>query len=669
MVKAGKKVWMVAFLGVTIPFVITSFVFSYIKANMGSLLQVHSATSMIIFSSMVFTSFQVIHFILTDVKLMSSEIGRLALTIAVLSDFFGLTMVVVFEAFEQGEKEKHYLWYFMSSVFVIISLLVVSLPQVVKWINKRTPEGKSVDQNYIVATLLTVFVIGFFTDYIGAAVGTGPIWLGLAMPNGPPMGAAIKQKTEIVLNYILMPFAYATVGLNTDVFAVIESWNSLVPMFLVVLFVFFAKLVTNAMLAPFMEISYKDSFILSIMLSFKGQTDYFLCLHWMDLKIIETPSFTMLVTLSTIETAIFCPIIDYMYDPKKSYLINIQRTIEHTMQGSELRILACIYDQESVASLFSLLDFANPTSSNPFKVYTLYLIELLGRGTPMLIDHAKNTNVVYWDNNNEVIHNAIKHYAEARTNTITMRSFTSVTPSRTMYQDICDMALLYKVKFIILPFHKKSIKDGSEFSTEVRPGVQSSNANILSNAPCSVGILACKNDDIWGTNSSPIFLRIHCQFVMLFLGGHDAREALSLAGRMAEHPNVSLIVFRILPSEDREYNKSERKMDDGVVACFEVQNEWNDRVVYKEVFVDNGLDTVSALQSLNNSIPVDLWIVGRKNGIDSILLKGLSDWSDNPELGLIGDFLVSMDVNTLGGSVLIVQQQMLRNPESIPWGC
>uniref|UniRef100_A0A803KS66 Cation/H(+) antiporter C-terminal domain-containing protein n=2 Tax=Chenopodium quinoa TaxID=63459 RepID=A0A803KS66_CHEQI len=375
-----------------------------------------------------------------------------------------------------------------------------------------------------------------------------------------------------------------------------------------------------------------------------------------------------MVTLTIIVTGITSPIIDFLYDPTRPYMINKKRTIQHTVQESELRILACIYDQESVASLFSLLDFANPTSSNPFTVFALYLVELLGRAAPVFIDHAKQ-NEDYWDTNNEAIHNAIKLYEEARTDCIFMNFFTSITPQRTMYQDICEIALLNKVGFIILPFHKKCIEDGNDFSTAIlRPGVQSANANTLSHAPCSVGILACKNAAAWGSLPTRSSNCIRRQFAMLFFGGPDAREALSLADHMVEHPDVSLVVVRFLASEYKGDDESERKLDDGVVTWFWVKNERNDKVVYKEVVVHNGFETVSAVQSLNDSVPIDLWITGRKNGINPTLLEGLSEWTDNPELGLVGDFLVSIDFNT-SGSVLVVQQQVLRDQRASPWAC
>jgi hypothetical protein len=50
-----------------------------------------------------------------------------------------------------------------------------------------------------------------------------------------------------------------------------------------------------------------------------------------------------------------------------------------------------------------------------------------------------------------------------------------------------------------------------------------------------------------------------------------------------------------------------------------------------------------------------LFIVGRGQGNISPLTAGLTDWSECPELGAIGDLLASSDFATIA-SVLVVQQ-------------
>ncbi|XP_021719486.1 cation/H(+) antiporter 25-like [Chenopodium quinoa] len=669
--KAGKKHWVIAIGGMFIAHVIILIfdicVDHYIDDSM-----VRKPSSVgAISSTMIITTFPSIYSILKEMQILRSEIGRMALTTVIITDFVGLVDIVSFEAMKQSEVRMINAIPYMLSTLLLCALVFYGVPMIMRWIKRQTPKGNPVDQEYIVATLLGVFVVGLLTDFFGATIGVGPLWLGLAIPDRPPVGASIIQQTEVVVNHILMPFAYATVGLKTDVFAMAECWSFTSPVLSLAVMSIVTKLFSVVIMARFVNMSYRDSLTLGFILGLRGQTEFLLYIHWWSLKIVTTSSFSLMVILTIIATSISSLMINYLYDPKRPYMTNMRRTVQHTAQESKLRILACIYDQESMANIFSLLDFTNPTTSNPFKVFAIYFIELVGRAAPMFIDHVKQTNE-YWDHNNVAVHKAIKLYEKDRNNRIAMNLFTCVTPSRTMYHDICERALMNKAVFIILPFHKKYIEVGNDLFTEIlRPGVQYTNANTLSHAPCSVGVLACKKASAWDIRPTRTINNQNTQrqFVMLFLGGSDAREALMLASRMVEHPDVSLIVIRFLANEQAGDIIPERKMDDGVVTWFWVKNEMNDKVVYKEVVVSNGFETVSAIRSLNASVSkIDLWIVGRKNGINPTFLDGLSDWSENSELGLIGDFLLSANFNVLG-CVLVVQQQVLREQHAIPWAC
>lgn len=185
---------------------------------------------------------------------------------------------------------------------------------------------------------------------------------------------------------------------------------------------------------------------------------------------------------------------------------------------------------------------------------------------------------------------------------------------------------------------------------------------MLSHAPCSVGILVDKGH-IARLNAvaaaSSAFGGAGLHFAVLFLGGADAREALAYADRMLGNPDVCLTVIRFLAFNGEGDNEMEKKLDDGVVTWFWVKNEANERVLYREVIVRNGAETVAAIQTINEDT-FDLWIVGRKQGINPVLLEGLSDWTENhQELGIIGDYVGAVD---FGGtaSVLVIQQQILR---------
>ena len=113
--------------------------------------------------------------------------------------------------------------------------------------------------------------------------------------------------------------------------------------------------------------------------------------------------------------------------------------------------------------------------------------------------------------------------------------------------------------------------------------------------------------------------RLAHQFAVLFLGGADAREALACADRMTGNPKVSLTVIRFLSYNGEGDDEMEKKLDNGLVTWFWVKNEGNQRVIYREVVVKNGEDNVAAIRMMNSDC-YDLWILGRKQGSNPVLI-------------------------------------------------
>ncbi|KAJ0983829.1 hypothetical protein J5N97_002185 [Dioscorea zingiberensis] len=77
-----------------------------------------------------------------------------------------------------------------------------------------------------------------------------------------------------------------------------------------------------------------------------------------------------------------------------------------------------------------------------------------------------------------------------------------------------------------------------------------------------------------------------------------------------------------------------------------------DRVTYREQLVQDMEEIVGVLRA-----EYDLVIVGMRHRVNSVVTEGgLMDWSDCPELGVVGDFLASPDFSGKF-TILVVKQQ------------
>ncbi|KAI7989697.1 Cation/H(+) antiporter 15 [Camellia lanceoleosa] len=122
--------------------------------------------------------------------------------------------------------------------------------------------------------------------------------------------------------------------------------------------------------------------------------------------------------------------------------------------------------------------------------------------------------------------------------------------------------------------------------------------------------------------------------VMQFIAGDNAIIDPTWVETSAE-PSSSTTLTMVTNS-DRD-----KQLDEDYIKEFRARTV-NDSKIYKENVVNNGEDTMAAIRSIDNTL-YDLFIVGRGQGMVSPLTAGLTDWSEFPELGAIGDLLASSD--------------------------
>ncbi|KAJ4869172.1 Cation/H(+) antiporter 24 [Raphanus sativus] len=352
--KSPRKHKYIAAIGVVIPAFCVGVTGMAMRHKMDKNMRKISSIGAIAFG-LAFSSFPVIYTILRGMNLVNSEVGKFAMSVALLGDMAAILVLTFFEAMMHGDGGGAMAIWFM--------LLVVR--GALEWVVAQTPEGKLVDQNYIVMILMGVLVACFLTDMLGLSIGVGPIWLGLVVPHGPPLGSTLAIRSETFIHEFLMPFSFGLVGLNTNVYLLTNDiWDQeLSPLVYMVIVGFITKFIAVVAAAVFFKVPTRDSLTLGLMMNLRGQIDMLLYLHWIDKRIVGLAGFTVW----------FC-----------KRLIVKHRTIQHTPPSTEMGLVLAVSDYEALPGLITFLDLAYPTTSSPFAIYAIQLVELMGRASPVL---------------------------------------------------------------------------------------------------------------------------------------------------------------------------------------------------------------------------------------------------------------------------------------------
>ncbi|XP_077220708.1 cation/H(+) antiporter 15-like isoform X2 [Tasmannia lanceolata] len=596
------------------------------------------------------TNFPVAHPILVELNLLNCDLGRLAMAASMVTDLIAWVLFVLSVSVRHGRGNALRMISFVGSLASLIIVIIYVIRPVMKWIVRKTPNGRPVEKRYIAPILLSAFIATFISDFIGATTADGPLFLGLAIPDGLPLGAMIVRNFETVNNIFLLPFYFSKEGFQTNLFSV-PSWKSWWAMQFILCSGYVGKTVGTILACLFYKMPCSDSISLGLVMNFRGIIELFSYENWLSNKYINISTYSALAFSTVMITAVTTPLVSILNGNSRRYLAYNRRTFEHSKSGTEIGILTCVHGDENIPSIINLLEASNSTRENPISAYAFHLLELFGRSIPVFVAHDSQRKSSYPTNDEHFV-KAFRNYEKYKGGQICIQSFTIISPYKSMHEDICKFALDKKVKLIIIPFHKQRTITGNMDTMD--NALRTVNPNILENAPCSVGVLVDRGgvgNTMWATQDNFSY-----SIAIIFLGGNDDREVLAYASRMAEHPQVSLTVVRFLQTNTKEDSKRDMQFDDKLLEEFRYRNAANERVVYREEVVQDGPEMVTVMRSMGNGY--DLMMTGRKQSSKSELLNGLSEFSESPELGVVGDILASPDF--LGGmvSVLVVQQQL-----------
>ncbi|ERM99916.1 hypothetical protein AMTRI_Chr10g225100 [Amborella trichopoda] len=677
--RTRAKALLIAGAGMVIPFVIGISSSFLLKESVSE--NVSQVTFLLFLSvGLSITAFPVLARILAELKLLNTELGRLAMSAAIINDVCAWVLLAL--AIAVNDRDKNALasvWVVLSGVvFVLFSLLV--LRPAVTWVTRKTTEGEAVSEIYICAIMLGVMVCAFTTDIIGIHPVFGAFMFGLVIPNGS-LGGALIEKLEDFTSGLLLPLFFAISGLRTNVMTITneDTWAILM---LVIVLACAGKVVGTLVVALFMKMTPREGIALGLLMNTKGLIEMIVLNIGMDKKVLDESSFAIMVIAAVIMTGMITPVVTTIYKPARRFLPYKRRTVEKGKPESLLRMLVCVHTSRNVPTIINLLEASHATKKSPISVHALHLVELTGRSSAMIIVHSSRKSGRHMNRTeaeSEHIVNAFENYVGV--SGVAVQLVTAMSPFATMHEDICNLAEEKRAALIILPFHKHQTVDGGLETTN--PAFRTINQNVLVNAPCSVGILIDRG--LGGTTGISASHVCH-HLAVLFFGGPDDREALAYASRMAEHPGVSLTVVRFLPGDeavepefpvaDTLYqddsknlriltvltdNDREHHLDDGYIAEFRLRTVGDESIMYTEKVVNNVEESIAAIRSMDSIH--DLFVVGRAQRVSS-LTTGLTDWSECPELGPIGDLLASSDFAATV-SVLIMQQYVGVLPQEV----
>ncbi|KAD4178395.1 hypothetical protein R6Q59_021986 [Mikania micrantha] len=656
--RTGKKAVCIAMAGISLPFILGIGV-SFIL--IGTISGRVDKGPFIVFMgvAMSITAFPVLARILAELKLLTTDVGKMAMSAAAVNDVVAWILLALAVALTgTGHSPLVALWVFLCALgFVLMCSFLV--PLVFKWMSQRCPNGEPVDELYVCMTLGGVLAASFVTDTIGIHALFGAFVVGVLIPKEGAFAGALVEKVEDLVSGLFLPLYFVSSGLKTNVASIkgARSWGLFVLVFFTACF---GKIAGSVGVSLVCKIQFMEAIAIGLLMNTKGLVEIIVLNIGKDRGVLNDETFAILVLMALLTTFITTPLVVAVYKPAKtpSNAEYKHRALDRRASSSSpFRMLFCFHSVRNIPTMINLIEVLRGTGKREvLLVHAMHLMELSERSSAIRMVHkARRNGIPFWkkDTNSDSDQIVVAFEAYQKLSRVTIWPTTAISAVSSMHEDICSGAESNRAAMIILPFHKHLRLDGQLETT--RAEYRHVNRKVLEHAPCSVGILV---DRGFGGTSHIAASNVNSLVTVLFFGGHDDHEALAYGARMAEHPGINLIVVRFLLNPQATITRDsitidikESATDDDVIEDFKKNFVIKHTTVnFEERVVANASETAETIREYGRS---NLFLVGRMPEGEAVEFP--KNNSECPEMGPVGNFLISTNITT-AASVLVVQQ-------------
>lgn len=235
------------------------------------------------------SSFHVIVCLLADLKLLNSELGRLAVSSSMISGTCSWICSIITFTIRQSSlttKQASLPWMALMSLVIMLIIIIYILRPIFLWMIEKTGKEKELSETHFFCIFVMVLGCALLGEVIGQHFMFGPIVLGLAVPDGPPLGSALVDKLGSYVSSILLPgyFVFSCARINLSLINV--KTVGIVEM--LALCSLLGKLMGTMLPSLYYELPVLDSLSLGLIMSAQGITDILILQHGMLLHVSKT---------------------------------------------------------------------------------------------------------------------------------------------------------------------------------------------------------------------------------------------------------------------------------------------------------------------------------------------------------------------------------------------
>ncbi|KAL4989758.1 Sodium/hydrogen exchanger family-domain-containing protein [Aspergillus falconensis] len=286
--------------------------------------------------AMAITAFPVLCRILTELKLLGTNVGVIVLSAGVGNDVVGWILLALCVALVNAGSGLTALWVFLVCVGYVIFLVVVFRPLFLRFLNYTGSLQKGPSQSVVTITILIALASSFFTQVIGVHAIFGGFLIGLLCPHEGGFAIKLTEKIEDLVTALFLPLYFTLSGLQTDL-GLLDTgivWGYVIA---VISIAFLAKVAGGALASRACGLLWRESFAIGTLMSCKGLVELIVLNIGLQADILSHRTFTIFVVMALVTTFATTPLTTYLYPKWYQDKVDLWRRGEIDWDGNPIQ--------------------------------------------------------------------------------------------------------------------------------------------------------------------------------------------------------------------------------------------------------------------------------------------------------------------------------------------
>lgn len=258
--------------------------------------------------AMSITAFPVLARIVQERGIHKTKLGAIVITCAAADDITAWCILAAVIAIVKAGSFVSAIYIIMLAVAYVIMMLFVVKP-FLKRIGKLYETKDNLSKPLVAIFFLTLIISAYCTEVIGIHALFGAFMTGVIMPDSSKFRNIFIEKVEDVAVILLLPLFFVFTGLRTQIGLINDPYLLKITGIIIAVAVI-GKFIGSALAAKFVGQNWRDSLTIGALMNTRGLMELVVLNIGLDLGVLTTEVFTMMVIMALVTTFMTGPALD-----------------------------------------------------------------------------------------------------------------------------------------------------------------------------------------------------------------------------------------------------------------------------------------------------------------------------------------------------------------------